>query len=244
VDVAAIMLENVTVGENTNPDGSSAPRIFASTGQTLTIPAKLCEDTDGAEFRLSGFHRGCMKLCPDGFASSCDESRAKTFCYRETQFNINQRDIESGKILTQSGLALGNFNYRIESVGLNFVGSGIRNCSQSTLPSTCYSSGNVPYSIEHWGPYFVRNYEGQDYEAKLFTGRVEHARGLATERYLTNPLSSDDASLMQQYLRAELQGRPLDGNFVLRVWDDDSVNFRAIQDVQVVLKYRYWTRFN
>jgi hypothetical protein len=37
------------------------------------------------------------------------------------QFNINQRDIEGGNILNQSGFARGSFNYRIESVGLNFV---------------------------------------------------------------------------------------------------------------------------
>jgi hypothetical protein len=45
-------------------------------------------------------------------------------------------------------------------------------------------------------------------------------------------------------MRTEFQGRPLDGNFAVRVWDDDSANFSAIQDIQIVLKYRYWTRFN
>jgi hypothetical protein len=158
-------------------------------------------------------------------------------------FNINQRDIEAGKIVNQAGFARGNFNYRIESVSLNFVGSGLRECSGSNLPSTCYSAGFLPYTFEHWGPYMVRNYDGQDYEAKLFTGRIEHARGLATERYLSNPLSSADAALIEQYTRSELQGRPLDGNFVVKVWEEEGMNFNAVEDIQLVLKYRYWTRF-
>jgi hypothetical protein len=57
-------------------------------------------------------------------------------------------------------------------------------------------------------------------------------------------MSQADSGLIQSYLRQEFQGRPLDGDFVIRVWDSDGLNFSAIQDVQVVLNYRYWTRFN
>jgi hypothetical protein len=147
-------------------------------------------------------------------------------------------------MLNQSGFARGNFNYRIESVGLNFVGSGTRNCSASDTPSTCYGAGYFPYSLRHEGPYFVRNHMGSDFKVNLFTGNIEHARGLASERYLTNPLSDSDQGLIGQYTRTEFQGRPLDGNYTLRVWDEPGVDFNAIQDVQVVLKYRYWTRFD
>jgi hypothetical protein len=86
-----------------------------------------------------------------------------------------------------SGFARGNFNYRIENIGVNFVGTGTRNCGEADLPSTCFSAGFVPYSIQHNGPFFVRNHLGADFEALLFDGRIEHARGLAAERYLTNP---------------------------------------------------------
>jgi hypothetical protein len=85
---------------------------------------------------------------------------------------------------------------------------------------------------------------GQDFKADLFTGNIEHARGLANERYITNPISSSDQSMINQYLRKEFQGRPLVGNFVLRVWDEDGLDFNSIQDVQLVLNYTYWTRFN
>src|SRR5690349_18403347 len=68
--------------------------------------------------------------------------------------------------------------------------NGDRDCSNEPLPSTCNGAGYVTYTLEHQGPYFVRNHLGEDFEAKLFPGRIEHARGLGTERYLTNPLSS------------------------------------------------------
>lgn len=85
---------------------------------------------------------------------------------------------------------------------------------------------------------------GTDFETNLFSGNIEHARGLGIERYLTNPLGSTDRELLAPYLRSELVGRPLDGNFLLRVWDDSTVDFENITDVQLYLKYRYWTRNN
>jgi hypothetical protein len=127
---------------------------------------------------------------------------------------------------------------------LNFVGTGLHDCASSDLPQTCFSAGFVPYTLIHDGPFYVRNHLGQDYLARLFEGSIEHARGLGTERYLTNPLGSADAMLIAPYFRKEFEGRPLDGTFTLRVWDQPGLDFRAIQDVQILLNYRYWTRFN
>jgi hypothetical protein len=220
------------------------PAAFANTTDVLTQHLAACEDTNGDVFRVKGWTRGHALLCADGFSGNCEGSTAKSFDFWETSFNLNQRDIEAGRIVGNAGFARGNFNYRIDSVGLNFVGTGIRNCSNAALPSTCYASGFVPYTLIHDGPFFVRNYQGQDFKAELFTGRIENARGLATERYITNPLSNADQELIKGYTRLELQGRPLDGNFVLRVWDAPGFDFNAIKDVQVVMNYRYWTRFN
>jgi hypothetical protein len=57
-------------------------------------------------------------------------------------------------------------------------------------------------------------------------------------------MSDSDRSLLEAYRRYELQGRPLDGEFVIRVWDDEGFGFDQVQDVQMVLNYRYWTRFD
>jgi hypothetical protein len=236
--VAAPMLELLP------SDGTKlAPTPFINTTDKLALPLPVCEDTSGDVFRVTRWNRRCLRLCPDGFSNDCSGERAQTHCFQEASFSISQRDIQLGKVMNFSGFARGNFNYRIESIGLNFVGTSTRDCTDAQLPSTCFGAAFIPYTIEHNGPFYVRNHQGADVESLLFDGRIEHARGLASERYLTNPLSSADEMLMGQYLREELIGRPLDGNFVIRVWEEPGVNFDAINDVQVVLKYRYWTKF-
>jgi len=76
----------------------------------------------------------------------------------------------------------------------------------------------------------------------LFDGVIEHARGLAGERYVSNPISETDRGLLADYTRLEFQGRPMDGTFKLRIWDEPGVDFSQLEDVQVVLRYNYWSR--
>jgi hypothetical protein len=219
------------------------PGTVVTTTSTNLLSLRQCEDTNGDYFHQD-WQSGEIPLCPDGFSGTCNREQTTIHRYWEIPFSINQRDIESGRILSKAGFALGNFNYRIESIGVNFVGTGVKNCANSDSPTTCYSNGSVQYTLDHVGPYYVRNHEGGSYESKLFTGHIEHARGLAAERYITNPISSTDQQLMSDYMRSELQGRPLDGNFILRLWEAPGMYFDGIKDIQIVLKYRYWTRFD
>jgi len=237
VTVAAAMLEEVFPGGQLTQGGA-----FRATDDSTNTTMKVCQDTSGNQFRIESFRRECAHLCEAGFSSNC--TTGPEYCYRELSFGVGQPWIQNGKLFNYSGFARGNFNYRIDSLALNFVGSGVRDCSTATLPSTCYNAGYVPYSIEHNGPFYVRNDAGADFRAFLFDGRIEHARGLALERYVTNPIASTDRELLSDYMRKEFQGRPLDGNFVVRVWEEPGVNFDAIQDIQLILNYRYWTRFN
>ena len=238
VDLAAVMLE-VAPGAI----DSDLPTTYANTGDTLTASLPTCVDTDGAVFRATKWRRGCVQLCSNGFNASCDGAAAQTYCYRETLVSFSQADIDTGAVFGASGIAKGNFNYRIERIGVNFTGTGLRSCEDSSSPLSCYGSGYWTYSLQHGGPYHVRNYTGQDVDVQLFAGNIEHARGLAAERYLTNPMSGADKELMETYMRREFQGRPLDGTFVLRVWEEPGMNFDALEDVQLALEYRYWTRF-
>jgi len=250
ITISAPMLEqlqdlSITTSGVTTLQAEPALTPFVNTtsaSRNELLPA--CEDDDGSVFRSTRWQRGCVQLCADGFADHCTADTAKDYCYWEATFGFSQRDIQQGKLFNFSGFARGNFNYRIDTLGLNFVGTQPHDCANAASPQTCYAAGFIPYSIAHLGPFFVRNHKGADVEVKLFDGHIEHARGLATERYLTNPLSQTDDALVTQYLRPELTGRPLDGNFAIRIWDEQGVNFEAIQDVQLVLNYRYWTKFD
>ncbi|MFH0902088.1 MAG: hypothetical protein V2A73_15770 [Pseudomonadota bacterium] len=247
IDVAGLMLEQIdglqlddqAAVEAFDP-AVSAPGLYVTTGAAGKAYSEQCEDTNGEVFR-SKWERGCVRLCPNGYGSCPD---ADVHCFWEMSFNVSLEGIEQGRQLTHGGFAYGNYNYRLETVTVNFVGNGVRECDGTLSPSTCFSSGNMFYSLDHYGPFKVRNHEGNVYEAPLFNGRIEHGRGLAVERYITNPISSADRSLLEQYEHRELRGRPLTGDYLLRIWDDEGTSFRNLEDVQMVLKYRYWTRFN
>jgi hypothetical protein len=214
-----------------------------TTGLSLDTSQPVCADATGATMRTKRWRRDCIRLCPDGFSDNCGTESSARFCYQEAKFDLNQRDLQFGRIMQYSGFARGNFNYRIDSIGLNFVGTNLRNCSAVSASAPCYSAGFIPYSLYHNGPFYVRNESGNDFRAPLFDGAIEHARGLAIERYVTNPISDTDRSLLQDYMRREFAGRPLDGNFMIRVWEEPGVSFDDIEDVQIILNYRYWTRF-
>ena len=257
-DVAAIMLENVTGRVTRDPNSAATdpagmtttvaatfpPAPFFDTRQTLTRELEVCEDTTGSTFRRRAWTRGCARLCPDGYDGDCSDLAAETHCYYQTSFTLDPESLERAGLLGGGGLAFGNFNYRVDRVAVNLVGTNLRDCSDAggSTVSTCYASGNIAYSVVHQGPYWVRNHTGGLYSAPLFTGRIERARAVAAERYVTNPLSSADRALIEPYARTEFRGRPMPGTYLLRVWDDPSFRFDRLEDVQIVLDYRYWTR--
>ncbi len=250
VKVAALMLENVTgivVGDLSSPvtdelalDEASPPPLFFDTDQERTRTLRVCTDTDGSVFRSSVWHRRCLGLCPDGYGEC--PGALEQHCYYETSFTMDPERLQRQGVLDGAGFAFGNFNYRVEQVALNVVGTNVRDCEAVGGGATCYASGNIAYSIVHDGPYPVRNHGAGLYDAPLFRGRVERARALAAERYLSNPLSGADRSLVEPYLRRELVGRPLSGTYTLRVWDDPALSWNDVEDIQVLLRYRYWTR--
>lgn len=241
IDVAGVMLEDVTTLTPAY-DETLSPPAFEETSSEPVVEYEACEDTDGENFRDREWIRDCVRLCEAGFGVDCPPETSVTHCYREAEFTISQAAIDRGEVLALSGFARGNFNYRVDTLGVNFVGTASRTCADSSLPSTCFSNGFIPYSLRQVGPFEVRNYSGEDYRAPLFDGVIEHARGLAAERYLTNPLSGADRSQIDPYMQAQFRGRPLAGTYRLRVWEEPGVNFDGIEDVQIVLGYRFWTR--
>ena len=222
------------------------PRSFVATSDSATVRQAVCEDTNGLQFRPE-WRLACERVCRQGFGRGCAASDTVQQCYHEIEFTIAEDALERGDVFGSTSIARGNFNYRLEHIAANVVGTAARDCSDESLPSTCYSAGFVPYSLYHLGGsggYEVRNHSGDIYLAPLFDGRIEHAAALAAERYLTNPVSSADHALIDGYMRPELMGRPMAGRYVLRVWEGAGVRFEGVEDVQLVIRYRYWTRID
>lgn len=244
VDITGFQLEDLSrlLSASSIEMSEVRPASFFRTDTDALSRMPLCEDTDGNVFR-DGWRYDCERVCSSGVRTDCDDANAERVCYWERSFEINQEELLARGRLADTGFAVGNYNYRTEKLALNFVGTGVRDCEDSPYPSSCYGSGYVNYSVEHLGPYPVLNHQGDTYLAPLFIGNIEHARGLSVERYLTNPLSGADRGLIEPYARAEFRGRPLTGQYIVRVWDDDVVDFDRIEDIQILLDYRYWTRF-
>ena len=91
---------------------------------------------------------------------------------------------------------------------------------------------------------------GDHHVVKLFregwtrrTAEFEHGKALAAEVFITNPLNSTQNTLIQPYEKQELRGRPLQGQYTLRIWDVPELVWENVEDIQIIWKYRYWTQF-
>jgi hypothetical protein len=223
------------------------PLAFFPTDDDLSSEVSRCEDLDGSTFRSQGnWTYGCEYYCADGFGGTCSQEpneRSLMRCFYETQFSLSLPAIERGELIPSGSLALGNFNYRIDNIAVNLVGSDLRDCSNASHPSSCGSSGFIPYSLQHGPPFRIRNYWGDVYSSPLYIGNIEHAKALADERFLTNPIGTGDQSALAEFTREEFRGRPLEGTYRLRVFDVDGLDWSQLEDVQIALRYRYWTHF-
>ena len=167
-------------------------------------------------------------------------------CYYELKdpLIIDTEVINSSGSGPNGTVARGNYNYRHRGLAVNVVGTGIVDCSK-VEGSSCYGSGYLEYDLEH----FAGNIPVLDYmnEATCFDfgiGRVRSGKALAAERYLTLPLGSADKGLVGEspIMKTELVGRPLSGTYRLRIKDHPALVWQNVEDVQLMLDYRYWSR--
>ena len=214
-----------------------------TTGELTTVDPS-CRELSGPAMR-DRFTYQCEYICSDGISTDCgavDSDARPVGCFYEANFNVALDDIEDGSLVPSGQIALGNFNFRHNRVGVNLIGTRVTTCDQAT-GSSCFGNGFVEYSLIHSGSTRIRNYTGETLAASMDRGFLEHAKALATERTITNPPSSADMSLLDQYMKKEFQGRPLQGLYTIRIWDRPELRFEQIDDVQLVLNYHYWTRF-
>jgi hypothetical protein len=229
-------------------DCSQVPPLpYEATDRRRMTTKDDCPDYDGAVLRSEAFERNCVCPGPDNLNGECDEDDASSqykICYRSTTISLPLESIESGEIIPSNNIAIGNFNYRQDEVAVNLVGTNIRTCEGSDSPSMCNSNAFIPYTLVHQGTVPVRNYHGKTYEFDMPVARVEHGKALTAEVLVTNPPTSTHTQLLGAYFKTGLRGRPLQGNYELRIWETPELNWEAVEDVQLIFKYRYWTRMS
>jgi len=212
-------------------------REYQATDARRLVHVAGCIDTTGESFRQQ-FRRGCSCLN----SNPCTNLSPDIQCYWETDFVLNLADIESGKYLTSDAIAVGNYNYRHGSIAANIVGSQILSCPEGGTYQ-CYANGYVPYTLYHDGEVSIRNHGGWTEDFSMNQARIEHGKALAAEVVVTNPLSSQHQSLLSGFDKKEFRGRPLQGQYTLRIWETPGLQWQNLEDIQLIWRYTYWTAF-
>lgn len=191
------------------------------------------------------FRYRCNYICRNGIGDNCPADSPEAVpvdCFYEANFNVDLDQIESGELIPSGQLAIGNFNLRHNTLSLNLVGTNVKTCD-GVSGSSCFGNGFVEYTLIHSGATKIRNYQGDSLYANMDRAFIEHGKGLATERLITNPPSSADEQQLSNYMKREFKGRPLQGLYTLRIWDRPGLRWENVEDIQLVWKYHYWSRF-
>jgi hypothetical protein len=210
---------------------SGGPSTYVETTGTRLVPGGACRRSPAA-FRAL-FERRC---------------EGATGCFYElpSSFTIDTQALRDGVSALDGKLARGNFNFRHIAVALNLVGTNVRDCTE-TPTSACFGTGYTEYTLEHDARSAgIVDYSGDVRAFDFGLARVEHGKAITAERYITLPPGSNDQALLAQpgIEKQELSGRPLDGNYRLRIWESPGLKWSRLDDVQIVLRYRYWSRID
>jgi hypothetical protein len=155
----------------------------------------------------------------------------------------NPRAMALGLGTIAGKLARGNFNYRHITAAVNLVGTGVHDC-QLTGTGSCYGSGFSEYTLAHDAyDTGIIGWDGNVQKFNFGSASIHHGKALSAERFITMPLGSADQGLLSQpgIEKPELRGRPLEGSYRLRIWDSPALVWNKLEDVQIILKYRYWS---
>lgn len=220
--VGAIQLEATTLSASLAP--------WVATTSKLTMPG-VCEDINGDAFRAK------WTASPGCANATLGE------CFYELPFDITLADIKAGL----SGRVAGrrNYNHRFNSLGVNIVGTGIRNCRNAgTATQDCYANNTLRYSLTHEGAnntFVVSNADAAPFAFPDWNAVITDASALAQERFLTYPVLASDQSAMQAVTTIDYRGRTMAGHYILTVFDAPGLNWDALEDVQLYVDYEYWS---
>lgn len=218
VAIADVQLELAANGQ---------PSTYVATTDTTMVTGLDCPMTD-ADLRAA-------------FTHTCD---ANGQCHYDltAPFIIDTSTLDGSSV--SGKLASGNYNYRHITSALNLVGTGVHNCANDPTPD-CYGSGYVQYDLHHDAQQAgIVGYDGNSRIFDFGVASISGGKALAAEQYITMPLSSNDQNLISQpgIEHVEFGGRPLDGTYYLRIWDSPDLNWSALQDIQLILDYDYWSQ--
>ncbi len=134
------------------------------------------------------------------------------------------------------------FNARWGNLAVNFVGTGIKDCTKAADPQGCYASSFVAYNLTQYGPSWVTDYDENWRLLNTPSMIIEGAKGLAAEVWL-DPLQDGWSNpLISPILRTEFTLAPLGGGYVLDFQVPPEVQLNRIQRVQLLVGSTAWVK--
>jgi hypothetical protein len=243
--IAGVQLEEYAGPEPPSPAAAGwFARPYEEVTDTRTVLQARCDDVGGDVFR-EFFRREVV--CPGNPGGGCgapDLAAGRERAARRLEFAVTLDDVNGRGLIPSALISPYNFNYRIEEIGINVVGTGVHACTLGASRESCYGAAYLPVTLIHQGAVEVRDYEGQDQSFSMPTARIEHGKAMAAELFLTNPPTSSQWALIGQYMKDEMRGRPLNGSYILRIWEVPELDWSRVEDIQLVVRYRYWTRMD
>lgn len=128
--------------------------------------------------------------------------------------------------------------FETQTVAVNLVGTGVHSCAGEGS-NECYGSSFERYELKQDSSFAWGGSGGDVFN--FHEGVLTGAPALAAERYLSFPLSSADVALIDQQgiERTDFFGRPLLGNYRLKIFDSPSLNWEALEDVQIIVQFTH-----
>lgn len=233
--LGSVALANLQVEKLEANESLASPVVYQRTHGALTVPINTCNPQSGERFR-------------NLFVHDCE---ADGRCYWElaTPFRIPVT-LLSRADLPEGSAGRTRYNHRLGQLALNVVGSGVRDCEGTADYASCASAQSVEYTLEHDGA-GARLYglESSAFAAGPYPFSFGKAsltgRAIAAERNFSY-LSTADRSIAFSggVGKGDFDGRPIDGGtfYRLRIWDTPELRWDRVDDIQVLLTYRYWSK--
>lgn len=180
------------------------------------------------------------------FRYQCEGVGTAKSCYWELNklIRLDTESLNQGTGPLVGKVGIGNYNHRLLTTAVNVVGTGVLDCARDPRAS-CYGSSYLEYDLDHAAFRIpIDDYAGAVRCFDFGNGTIRGAKALASERFITTPLSSADAQLVQQpaFSKQELSGRPLSGQYRFRIKDTPALQWANVEDIQLMFTYRYWAR--
>lgn len=134
------------------------------------------------------------------------------------------------------------FNARWGNLALNFVGTGVKDCTQAADPQGCFNDSFIVYNLTQNGPSWVTDYDEVWTLLNTPSTTIEGAKGLAAELWL-NPLQSGwSTPYISAVARTELTLAPLGGSYVLDFLVPPEVVLGNIERIQLLVGSAAWVK--